>query len=32
VNRTSFCGSYFSYGFHEDGLKSSLDMIKQLKI
>ena len=32
VHRTSFCGSYFSYGFHEDGLKSSLDMIKQLKI
>ena len=23
-----FCGSYFGYGFHEDGIKSSLDMIK----
>lgn len=26
--RTWFCGSYFGYGFHEDGLKSSLEMIK----
>jgi len=26
-----FCGSYFGYGFHEDGLKSSLDMLKQFK-
>ena len=23
-----FCGSYFGYGFHEDGIKSSLEMIK----
>ena len=29
-NRESilFCGSYFGYGFHEDGTKSSLEMIK----
>ena len=25
-----FCGSYFGYGFHEDGIKSSIDMIKFL--
>ncbi len=25
-----FCGSYFGYGFHEDGIKSSLDMLKNL--
>jgi len=23
-----FCGSYFGYGFHEDGIKSSIDMSK----
>ena len=27
--RTWFCGSYFGYGFHEDGLKSSIEMIKK---
>ena len=26
--RTWFCGSYFGYGFHEDGLKSSIELIK----
>ena len=25
-----FCGSYFGYGFHEDGIKSTLKMIKFL--
>ncbi len=25
-----FCGSYFGYGFHEDGIKSSINMIKTL--
>ena len=29
--RTWFCGSYFGYGFHEDGLKSSKDLIKKFK-
>lgn len=24
VNRTSFCGAYWGYGFHEDGVKSAL--------
>ena len=27
-----FCGSYFGYGFHEDGLKSTLNLIKDFKI
>ena len=26
--RTWFCGSYFGYGSHEDGLKSSIEMMK----
>ena len=30
-NRTWFSGSYFGYGFHEDGLKSSLKMVNQFK-
>ena len=25
-----FCGSYFGYGFHEDGIKSSIEMMKNL--
>ena len=25
-----FCGSYFGYGFHEDGIKSSLEMVKHI--
>ena len=29
---TWFCGSYFGYGFHEDGLKSSLELIKRFNI
>ncbi len=31
-NRTWFCGSYFGYGFHEDGLKSSINLVKNFKI
>tara|TARA_B100000575_G_scaffold286569_1_gene283543 strand:- start:6853 stop:8073 length:1221 start_codon:yes stop_codon:yes gene_type:complete len=26
--RTWFCGAYFGYGFHEDGLKSALNLVK----
>tara|TARA_B100000963_G_C22445791_1_gene588755 strand:+ start:16 stop:756 length:741 start_codon:yes stop_codon:yes gene_type:complete len=26
--RTWFCGSYFGYGFHEDGLKSAINIIQ----
>ena len=29
--RTWFCGSYFGYGFHEDGLKSSIDLMNNFK-
>jgi uncharacterized protein len=30
--RTWFCGSYFGYGFHEDGLKSSIELMKNFNI
>lgn len=29
-NRSWFCGSYFGYGFHEDGLQSGLAVAEQL--
>lgn len=31
-NRSLFCGSYFGYGFHEDGLKSAMDAVAHLGI
>jgi len=30
TNNTLFTGSYFGYGFHEDGIKSSIEMLKTL--
>ena len=30
INNTLFTGSYFGYGFHEDGIKSSIEMLKTL--
>ena len=30
VNNSYFCGSYFGYGFHEDGLKSGKDLSNRL--
>ena len=30
VNNTWFCGSYFGYGFHEDGLKSAITVANKL--
>ena len=30
INNSWFCGSYFGYGFHEDGLKSALDVVSKL--
>ena len=30
INNTWFCGSYFGYGFHEDGLKSAIDISNKL--
>ena len=32
IKRTWYCGSYFGYGFHEDGLKSAINLIKNFKI
>ena len=29
--RTWFCGSYFGNGFHEDGLKSSMELMKNFR-
>ena len=29
-NNSWFCGSYFGYGFHEDGLKSAINVAKKL--
>jgi predicted NAD/FAD-binding protein len=29
VNRTSYCGAYWSWGFHEDGVKSALAVCHQ---
>ena len=28
VNRTYFCGAYWGYGFHEDGVNSALEVCK----
>ena len=30
INNTLFCGSYFGYGFHEDGITSSIDMLDSI--
>jgi len=30
VKNSWFCGSYFGYGFHEDGLKSSINIINKI--
>ena len=30
INNTLFAGSYFGYGFHEDGIKSSIEMLKTI--
>ncbi|MCG6326635.1 FAD-dependent oxidoreductase, partial [Vibrio alginolyticus] len=31
VNHTWFCGAYWHNGFHEDGVKSALDVVTQLQ-
>ena len=30
LNNSWFCGSYFGYGFHEDGLKSALNIVNRI--
>ena len=30
VNNSYFCGSYFGYGFHEDGLNSAIEVSNKL--
>ena len=32
VNRTHYCGAYWSYGFHEDGLRSALRVASALGV
>ena len=29
ANRTSYCGAYWGWGFHEDGVKSALAVCRQ---
>jgi predicted NAD/FAD-binding protein len=32
VNRTHYCGAYWFYGFHEDGLNSALRVARALGV
>ena len=32
VNRTHYCGAYWSYGFHEDGLNSAIRVASALGV
>lgn len=32
VNRTHFCGAYWGYGFHEDGVRSALDVCQRFGV
>jgi predicted NAD/FAD-binding protein len=31
VRRTYYCGAYWSYGFHEDGVKSGLSAVEEFR-
>jgi predicted NAD/FAD-binding protein len=32
MNRTHYCGAYWGYGFHEDGLNSALRVAERLGV
>ena len=32
VNRTYFCGAYWGYGFHEDGVVSALNVCRHFGV
>ncbi|MGE3180980.1 MAG: NAD(P)/FAD-dependent oxidoreductase [Phycisphaerae bacterium] len=32
VNRTHYCGAYWGHGFHEDGVRSALNVCRQLGV
>ena len=32
VKRTHYCGAYWSYGFHEDGLNSAMRVARALGV
>lgn len=32
VNRTSFCGAYWGWGFHEDGARSAQRVVDQIQV
>ena len=32
VNRTHYCGAYWLYGFHEDGLNSAISVARALGV
>ncbi|MEY4719629.1 MAG: hypothetical protein RL563_2247, partial [Pseudomonadota bacterium] len=30
VNNTYYCGAYWGFGFHEDGVRSALNVVDQI--
>jgi hypothetical protein len=31
VNHTYYCGAYWGFGFHEDGVRSALNVVEQIR-